>query len=73
MPLAKSRKSDTKGDILYDSTYRKFLERHISRAESRSVFSWGWESGVTIKMHKRALCGDNNVLNLNCGDGHTTV
>ena len=41
MPLAKWMKSDTKDDILYESIYRKFLERDISRGE-RSVVVWGW-------------------------------
>ena len=72
---AKWRKLDTKGPILYDSTYRKSLER--SNSERQKIQQWlpgagrgGW--GISVqKMQFRGFPGGTVVENLPADAGDT--
>lgn len=63
-----------KSHVLYDSMYTKCPEQKNPKAENRLVVSKGRRKGtMTDNGSETSLWGNNNVVNMHCGNGCTTV
>lgn len=74
---AKRNKPVTKGHLLYDSTYMRYLESSNSETESRMVVARGWGEGrigcYCLTDAKFQFCKMKNILEMDGCDGCTTI
>ena len=66
------KKPVTKGHVLYDFIYIKYHNRPIHR-DNRLTVAWGKKRKWEIRTNVFLFWGDENILELNSGDGCTTL